>query len=262
MLGVTSVALALAVGMSIVAMRLLRGERHRSAARVAALESAAFDDLEFRDPVDDVDEPLARRWIAEADEADEADEEPIDVTTGPMFAATDEPAAPGRRWFALAGVALVMAGRVGTIYVVFKPATVDAASPSSSVPATGLSASVPASAAQTRPIELLSLKHTVDGSTFTLVGLVVNPIDAAPLSRVVAVVYLFDKDGAYFASGKASLEFPTMRPGEESPFTITVAHVGRIGKYRVGFRRDDGSVIAHLDKRGQRAGSMTEVGGE
>jgi len=256
MLGVTGVALALAVGMSIVAMRLLRGERHRSAARVAALESAAFDDLEFRDPVDDVDEPLARRWI------DEADEEPIDVPTGPMFAATDEPAAPGRRWFALAGVALVMAALVGTIYVVFKPATVDAASPSSSVPATGLSESVPASAAQTRPIELLSLKHTVDGSAFTLVGLVVNPIDAAPLSRVVAVVYLFDKDGAYFASGKASLEFPTMRPGEESPFTITVEHVGRIGKYRVGFRRDDGSVIAHLDKRGQRAGSMTEVGGE
>ena len=74
---------------------------------------------------------------------------------------------------------------------------------------------------------------------------------------------LFDKDGAYFASGKAELEFPALRPGEESPFSVKIPNVTEIGKYRIGFRRDDGSVIAHLDKRGQRAaGSMTEGGGQ
>ncbi len=239
MLGVTGVALALAVGMSFVAVRLLRGERHRSAARVSALESAAFDDIEYREPDHVRDE-------------DEREIE-IDLPVGAMFRATDEPKAPGRRWLALAAVAVVMAGLVGTIYVVFKPATVGA---SSTAPASS------SAVAQSRPIELLSLKHTIEGSTFSLVGLVVNPIDATPLTHVVAVVYLFDKDGAYFASGKAELEFSGLRPGEESPFAIKIPNVTRIGKYRVGFRREDGSVIAHVDKRGQRAGAMTEGGGE
>lgn len=258
MLGVTGVALALAVGMSIVAVRLLRGERNRSAARVSALESAAFDDIEYRESPNDTDEQQYEPEIE------------IDLPAGAMFRATEEPKAPPRRWLALAAVAVVMAGLVGAIYVLFKPATVDAAgtaAASTSEPAVSEIGPVPASgtvskALQSRPIELLSLKHSVDGGTFSLVGLVVNPIDAAPLSHVVAVVYLFDKDGAYFASGKAELEFAAMRPGEESPFSVKIANVGHVGKYRVGFRREDGSVIAHLDKRGQRAGSMTEGGGD
>lgn len=253
MLGVTGVALALAVGMSIVAVRLLRGERHRSAARVSALESAAFDDIEYRDS----------RHTGDEDER----EIEIDLPTGVMFSATDEPKAPGRRWLALAAVAVVMAGLAGTIYVVFKPATVDAsgaAAPSPSASATPVApgTSTVSKATQSRPIELLSLKHAVGANEFSLVGLVVNPIDATPLTHVVAVVYLFDKDGAYFASGKAELEFSALRPGEESPFAIKIPNVAHIGKYRVGFRREDGSVIAHVDRRGQRAGSMTEGGGE
>lgn len=261
MLGVTGVALALAVGMSIMAVRLLRGERHRSAARVSALESASFDDIEYRDDEDACPpEPWHRREI-------EIDLPP----SGTMFRATDEPKAPGRRWLALAAVALVMVALVGTIYVVFKPTTVDAApTPSASAsPGAGSRSAGPAPlssgtvlhASQLRPIELLSLKHTVDDGAFSLVGLVVNPIDATPLTHVVAVVYLFDKDGTYFASGKAELEFSALRPGEESPFAVKIPNVAHVGKYRVGFRREDGSVIAHVDKRGQRAGSMTEGGG-
>jgi hypothetical protein len=189
----------------------------------------------------------------------------IDIPAGPMFGATDEPKAPRRRWLALAAVAVVMAGLVGTLYVVFKPATVDASGSPAPTTEEATASVAPTAmvskAAQSRPIELLSLKHSTESGEFSLVGLVVNPIDATPLSRVVAVVYLFDRDGAYFASGKAPLEFAALRPGEESPFTIKVPNVAHIGKYRVGFRRDDGSVIAHVDKRGQRAaGSMTEGG--
>jgi hypothetical protein len=270
MVGVTVVALALAIGMSVVAARLLRGERNRSAARVSALESAALDEIDILDEADPIDEPMMRL----RDERDEDDEPEmrIDHVTGPMFTATEEPKAPGRRWLALAGVAVVMAGLVGTIYVVFKPAAVGA-SPQAALGAASSSvntesAAPPASAStvsqanQLRPIELLSLKHTIEGTTFSLAGLVVNPIDATPLTHVVAVVYLFDKDGAYFASGKSELEFSGLWPGEESPFTIKIPNVSRFGKYRVGFRREDGSVIAHVDKRGQKAGSMTEAGGE
>lgn len=286
MLGVTGVALALAVGMSIIAVRLLRGERNRSAARVSALESAAFDEIEYREPEgrDHDDEPAFRRDepAFRRDEPAFRRDEPvfrrshdedereidIDLPVGAMFTATDEPKAPGRRWLALAAVAVVMAALVGTMYAVFKPATVGAAPGATTEPSAaaapsspGATASTVSQALQSRPIELLSLKHTVEGNSFSLVGLVVNPIDATALTHVVAVVYLFDKDGAYFASGKAELEFAALRPGEESPFTIKIPNVAHIGKYRVGFRREDGSVIAHVDKRGQRAGSMTEGGG-
>jgi hypothetical protein len=287
MLVVTGVALALAVGMSIVAVRLLRGERSRSAARVAALEAAAFDDVEYQEPERAPDRAAYRspdRLQERVHERPSEDirfreEEPeMDVAAaGAMFGATDEPKAPSRRWLALAAVAVVMAAFVGTIYAVFKPAAVGAASsvgapgaassvgapgaPSSLMTATS-GASTVSQAVQSRPIELLSLKHTIAGNTFSLVGLVVNPIDATPLNHVMAVVYLFDKDGAYFASGKAELEFSGLRPGEESPFTVKIPNVEHIGKYRVGFRHEDGSVIAHVDKRGQAAGSMTEGGGD
>jgi len=228
---VTFVALSLAVGMSIVAMRLLGGNRRQSAARIAALEAAASEiesDMEIED-----DEPVFDDFRA----ADSA-----------MFAATDEPRAPSRRWLAFAAVAILMAGLMGTAYALFKPAPLGA-SPSAPQPSTA-SPAVPA--ARMRPIELLSLKHTIDAATFTLTGLVQNPVDGAPLARVVAVVYLFDNDGAYFATGRADLEFGGLRPGEESPFVVKIPNTARV-------RRDDGAVIAHVDRRGQpTAGLMTE----
>ncbi len=238
------VALSLAVGMTVVAARLLGRDRRRSAARVAALEAEAFDlDLEIQIEPEREREPRGTSFAAFRD--GEAN----------MFAATDEPKAPSRRWLALAAVGIVMAGLMGTAYALFKPAPLGA-SPSAPT-AAAPSAAVPG--AHTPPIELLSLKHTIDGSTFTLAGLVQNPVDGAPLTHVLAVVYLFDNDGAYFATGRADLEFRGLRPGEESPFIVKIPQTSHVGRYRVGFRRDDGSVIAHVDKRGQTAsGLMTE----
>ncbi len=236
------VALSLAVGMSVVAARLLVGDRRRRAARVAALEAAAFD-LDGAD--DDVEA------VEVFDEFRGAN------TDTAMFAATDEPAAPQRRWLALAFVAIVMAGLMGTAYVLFKPAPLGAA-PAATMPQNP-AASPGVAQPGNVPIELLSLRHTIDRSTFTLAGLVQNPPDGAALTHVMAVVYLFDKDGAYFATGRADLEFPTLRPGEESPFTITLPATVPVSRYRVGFRHEDGSVIAHIDKRGQAmAGMLTE----
>lgn len=233
------VALSLAVGMSVVAARLLLGDRRRSAARVAALEAAAFD------------------LDGEADDVEGIDEFRGANTDTAMFAATDEPAAPSRRWLALASVAIVMAGLIGAAYMFFKPASLGASPAAAALQSPGPNPGVqqPGNV----PIELLSLRHTIDGSTFTLAGLVQNPAGGAALTRVMAVVYLFDKDGAYFATGRADLEFPALRPGEESPFTIKLPVTAAVGRYRVGFRHEDGSVIAHIDKRGQpAAGLMTE----
>jgi len=255
---VTFVALSLAVGMSFVAVRLLGGDRRRSAARVASLEAAALEDYE-RDPREDDVDTLEDHALM----LDEPTFDDFRDADAAMFAATDEPRAPSRRWLALAAVAVVMAGLTGAAYMLFKPTTLGA-SPAAPASAPAPSSTAPPPATPTVdlrqvPIELLSLKHTIEGNTFTLAGLVQNPISGGAFSHVVAVVYLFDNDGSYFATGRADLEFRGLRPGEESPFTIKISSTAHVGRYRVGFRRDDGSVIAHIDKRGQPgAALMTE----
>jgi hypothetical protein len=50
-------------------------------------------------------------------------------------------------------------------------------------------------------------------------------------------------------SGRAPLDFTTLAAGDESPFLIRVPVSGTVAKYRVGFRRADGNVLGHLDRR-------------
>jgi hypothetical protein len=64
-------------------------------------------------------------------------------------------------------------------------------------------------------------------------------------------VFLFDRDGNYFATGTAPLDFGVLHPGEESPFVVRVPAPGRVSRYRVGFRLEDGGAVAHVDRRGQ-----------
>ena len=71
------------------------------------------------------------------------------------------------------------------------------------------------------------------------------------------MVYLFDDEGHFFASGKAALDVPTVEPGDESPFVVKVSGPSPVSKYRVGFRQGDGRVVAHIDRRGQLPSGTT-----
>ena len=42
-----------------------------------------------------------------------------------------------------------------------------------------------------------------------------------------------------------------MRTGTDSAFEVHVPGVTNVGRYRVGFRQADGTVVAHVDRRGQ-----------
>ncbi|HQX83433.1 MAG TPA: hypothetical protein PKW63_16825, partial [Vicinamibacterales bacterium] len=101
------------------------------------------------------------------------------------------------------------------------------------------------------PLELLSLSHRLEDSDFVVTGLVQNPRDGRPAPPVMAVVYVFNAQGDYFASGKAALEFATLAPGAESPFVVRLPKVSGVNRFRVGFRSVDGAVVAHVDRRGQ-----------
>ena len=105
---------------------------------------------------------------------------------------------------------------------------------------------------------MLSLRHETDGDgAFRVTGLVQNPPAGHSVADVVAVVYLFDRQGRYFASGRAALPTPALQPGEEAPFVVAIPDTGGVSRYRIGFRYEEGGVVSHVDRRGSAPVSTT-----
>ena len=75
-----------------------------------------------------------------------------------------------------------------------------------------------------------------------------NPPDATAITGLVAVAFAFDKQGTFLMSGRSVLDFPQLKAGEESPFSITIPQAGSVGRYRVSFRTDVG-IVPHVDRR-------------
>jgi hypothetical protein len=92
------------------------------------------------------------------------------------------------------------------------------------------------------------MRHTRDGDTLTIAGLVRNPRAGEQARRVTAVILAFNRSGAFVNSARAPLDFTTLAPGDESPFVVTVPSAADVGRYRVSFRTDAG-VIRHVDRR-------------
>ena len=221
LLAITVLAVAVAAGALIALATNYRRERRRSDARVALLremsgQHAAADvmDLALAAPEDFDDGPgrLAQ----------------------PMFGGEAEPSPWGRRAVAAAVVAVVV-GVAGY-----------ALTPRSSGPAETNDA---AAAKQALPLELLSLRHNQEEKSLTITGLVQNPRAGAPLENVIVTAFLFGSDGTFLSSGRAPLDFAKLGPGDESPFVLTVPVTAPVARYRVGFRGEDGRVIAHVDRR-------------
>jgi hypothetical protein len=96
-------------------------------------------------------------------------------------------------------------------------------------------------------LELLSMRHTRSGDGLTVTGLVRNR-GAADAASIVAVVFVFDREGGFVASGRAPLEFGSVALGDESPFKVTIPDVKDVGRYRVSFRTRVG-IVPHVDRR-------------
>lgn len=268
MLIVVSLAsLGIATAMSVVAWKVARDSRQRSAARVEALEELAFGDLgddagglvpalasgppaapvrpvltmpKPPAPVaarfttldsGDIDAPDAPSWDTPAARDDEADG---------LFASKDQ-RAPRGRWLALVGVAAMMALGAGTVYALHTPGAFSLS---------GISMPSTDRPIINRPLELMSLRYSTDEpGFFTVSGLVHNPLGASSLRGVVAVVYLFDEQGQYAGNGRIALDVATLDPDIDSTFMLRVKVTGPVSRYRVGFRFADGAVVAHIDKR-------------
>jgi hypothetical protein len=282
LIGVAVVSLVLASTMGVVAWRLLRGDRQRSRARVELLAALAAEpdaspdviasdiaaaapappafadalvvetttfrasvpapeparlriDLPVRDEtvsVDDVD-PVD---VIRPSQPPQPDVAPAHVSSAELFAAASTPRRSGYALVAIAALVTVVAvGAVGAGAVSWPSASAATETPGASV---------------TPPIELLSLRHSLDEpGYFTVTGLVRGPVRTRIVRPIVAVVYLFDEHGQYFASGRGALERPALDPGEEAPFVIRVPTTVGVSRYRIGFRLEDGGVVGHLDQR-------------
>jgi len=97
----------------------------------------------------------------------------------------------------------------------------------------------------------VSMRDARTAGTLTISGLVRNPRTGTLLSRVSVTAYAFDANGAFLASGRALLDVTSLSPGDDSPFLVSVPVTEGVARYRIGFRGEDGRVIAHVDKRQQ-----------
>ena len=91
------------------------------------------------------------------------------------------------------------------------------------------------------------MRHTRTGDGLTVTGLIRNR-GAADTASITAVVFVFDRDGGFVASGRAPLEFGSVALGDESPFKVTIPDVKEVGRYRVSFRTPAG-IVPHVDRR-------------
>jgi hypothetical protein len=269
LIAVTVVSLGLAVAMALVAWTLLRTERQRSAARIEALEALAFSgELDRPEPiagpkvadtriresvaVHSDHRPELPDWDA-AIRADAAHQEHRSAGPTPaararailpdaMFGTEPASSAGTRRLLAVAAIGLLIAAAYATASAVRSPEVVATDAVSGAQPEN----------AGPQPLELLSLKHAPDrNGTFTVSGFVQNPTSGKNLTNVEAVIYLFDDKNQYFMTGRAALETADMRSGTDSAFQVHIPGALNVGRYRVGFRQADGTVVAHVDRRGQ-----------
>jgi hypothetical protein len=222
LLALAVVSLLSAAGFGGFAWHLLREERRRSAARIAALSAA----------IDTVTPAAATPGVR-----DLFTPKPSDAARGNPLIKIAVGVAMG-----LVLIVVVASARRGT-------ETADAG---------GGTALQTASARAVAPLELISMTHTRAGDTFTISGLVRNPRGGANVTRVTAVILAFDRAGTYINTGRAPLDFTTLQPGDESPFVVTLPRAADVGRYRVSFRTEAG-VLRHVDRRASDATRLTSA---
>ena len=97
----------------------------------------------------------------------------------------------------------------------------------------------------------MALRQEMQDGTLTISGLVRNPRGGVPQERLTAVVFFFDGQGGFLSSTRAPLDYRALAPGEESPFQLSAPAPAGVARYRVSFRRDEGAVVPHVDRRQQ-----------
>jgi hypothetical protein len=221
---VTVLSAALAAVMSAIAWRVAREEKKRAEARISALaaeihgQSGAIQDLPLREA------PVAAG------------------SSTHLFEPGEPPASTGFRLAvgAALGVFVVGTAAAAVVWLSAGPPT----APVGPVPAVVSQQATP----ESWPLELVALGHDREGDQLTVRGVVRNPASASAVDRLTAVVFVFNHDGGFVTSARATVATAGLDPGRESTFVVAIPNAGAISRYRVSFRTDD-RVVPHIDKR-------------
>jgi hypothetical protein len=228
LLMLTLMSMLLAAIMSVIAWRIALEERRRSEGRVAALAAeihgiAAPPARVTRGPIEDLELRPAAAMTTRSD----------------LFTQAQQPAASRSRLVASAAIGVFMFGTVAALAIVLSAGSRSVANPARANAAT---------AGRTMPLELVALGHQREGDQLTVRGVVRNPAAGERLDSLTAVVFLFNHDGGFLASGRAAVESAPLGPGGESVFVVTVPGANDVERYRVSFRTDD-RIVPHVDRR-------------
>jgi len=216
LLVITGLSITISIVAAAIALRVLRDERRRSEARVAALSDAIYDEATHR---------------------------PVDVA--PLFQETRS-----RTNVQYAFIALCFGAVIAGFVIVHswggssKPVT--AATVKEPPPVA--SRRTPPHKAVDAPLELVALEHVRDGYRLAVRGLVRNPANGARRDGLTAVVLAYDRFGDLVASGRAAVLSATLAAGETTPFFVSVSGADNIDRIRVSFRTDS-RVEPHVDRR-------------
>jgi hypothetical protein len=265
LLGVTVVSLGVALVMSVTAWRLMRDDKQRSSARVAALSVAASASESIAGFVREPETPkiVKAPWSApriapalavsavapvvelplnqpSRIEPARVIEPPVRVSepfvthaSGFLGAAEAQHDEGGRQKslaFAAMFLFVVLAG--GLMWMMSGPR-----------------GTTPVAVGPNSPLELVSLTHARQDKKLAVSGLVRNPASGKPIEHLSAVVFLFDRMGTFVTSSRANVDFLKLGAGDESPFVVSLDAPASVSRYRVSFRTDDG-IVPHIDRRG------------
>jgi hypothetical protein len=234
---VTLCSIAFAVFAWASARKVQRRERERSEARIAALSAAADDTAR-----------VDGGWTQSGGEWQWTNNTPVipvirDLglgnrnveSTERLFGTVEreEPTTNRLPLFAAAALIILLGGALLFLN------TSDPAEPATSASH---------AAAQSEPLELVSLAHARDTSLLTISGTVRNPSRGDKLEGLTAVVSLLDRNGALLSTKDVPLDYRALGPGEEAPFKVSIPDTGSIARYRVSFRAGT-DVVPHVDRR-------------
>jgi hypothetical protein len=269
---VTLLSLTIAICTSVLAWRVMRNERLRSEARIAALTADLAVVEEHRTIREDWPPaasapPMADLKVRTTEDLkvrnSEADYDAVAGAPIPddavaalrgMFA----PSERGRSLFRVAAgvsaAAVIVAVVIGSLVMTSegKPSTSSgrASEPVVATPATA--------AATSLPLELIALGHEREADRLTVRGIVRGSVPDGEKGQLSAVVLLFNREGTFIASGRAAVQPAPADPAAERTFVVTVPSAGDVGRYRVSFRRDD-QIVPHVDRRAQPGQLKSEV---
>ena len=258
LLTVTLASLATAIGTSVLAWRVMRADRLRSEARIAALAAdLGMNDREGPERLRPqaavsarvipapVSAPIIPAPVSSSPDLDLSIADETEPASDEMFAVRPRGRSMPRVVAGVGIAAAIVALVIGTLVLTSDRSTSEHARRPAA-------AAAPAPAATTTadvPLELIALGHEREKDRLTVRGVVrgTKPAASDPLT---AVVLLFNREGSEIGSGRAEVAPAGPDPAGDRTFVITVPSAGDVGRYRISFRSAD-HVVPHVDRRAQ-----------